>query len=826
MKQVYLRIYIFVIIGYIIYALVQTPTLFTGGIIWDERISEYIPWRVESARLIAQGEFPFFTDKVFGGMPLFSTSYVGVLYPLNLLYILFSPRVANFLEFFHTVMGAAGMFFFLRALRLHPAASFMGGILFISQSFLMIHTPHLSMRESAMFAPWISWLGIRLIKHPGAGRAFLLSLAIALQISMGYVQMVMMSMVWLFFLYLAMFRFRKKALWFSVWLAIALGLGVGLMSIQIFPAMEHIKDTFRASMTLKDWQVCSFPRSHMILFFSPRALSSYRTHWIGNDSPGELFASLTSAGWALAVASIFLVLLKKSLRKGPRVRFVFIMFLGAVLTLMLSFGKYFQLNAYLFHIPPFNLFRIPGRWLFLTCTFVSILAALAVHWILRLEWYKRILVFILSWLWWGVFCTASFYIFFQSIGKAGELMPGVFDIFNKIHSAAYQPATKFLTSWKLPPMGAFPDNIVIHLILALILGGALSLSRRRVFYLCMIWVLGLSMDGWLLSHYFLPKPHPSEAITQLIDPLKHPLLKHYPLQAIARIYPLDPYDTELVSDYVVPHNSHLFLGLRSLKGYCPLINEHFSSVMQITQIGNCRKDLNYYENPAPLQMFGVSHLIVNEKRQSPERKALFEKTIGTHYEVIRRTHGMALVKLMQHVPRFDLAPSWYPIANIHEGNASVLLEDPPVSERSAVISEYTEELMPPIGAPLSKGTVEPIIDKATYKKLHVKTEGKGIVLIRDTYWKGWKYRIPGSMEPFREVSPAFGMIYYVPVPGGEVDVELKYTPPGWRKGVIGSQTAMLLWFMIFLTGFSLKRNKPIKVNPAYSVFDKDNKNGV
>lgn len=807
MKQVYLRIYIFVLIGYIIYALVQTPTLLTGGMIWDERISEYIPWRVESARLIAQGEFPFFTDKVFGGMPLFSTSYVGVLYPLNLLYILFSPKVANFLEFFHTILGAMGMFLFLRALRLRWAASFMGGILFVSQSFLMIHAPHLSMRESAMFAPWIAWLGYRLIKRPGAGRAFLLSLAIALQISMGYIQIVLMSMVLLFFLYLAMFRFRKKTLWFTIWLIIALLLGVGLMSLQIFPSMEHIKETFRPNMTLKDWQVCSFHPSHMILFFSPRALGSFRTPWIGNDLPGEIFATVTSAGWALAFATILLLIFKKSLRNAARTRFVLIMFLGAALTMILSFGKYFQFNAYLFHIPPFNMFRIPSRWLFLTCTFVCILAASGIHWIIKLKWYKRILVFILSWVWWGIFCMAFFYFFVNSSERAGDFMPSLFEMFHKTQSAAFLPATKLLTLWKLPFMGALFDNIGIHLILALILGCALSLSRRRLFYICLIWVLGLSIDGWLLHHYFLPQPHSREAINKVLTASDHPLLKHYPIKAITRIYSYDPDDSKFVTDSAIPHNAHLFLGLRSLKGYCPLINRHFSSVMQITQIGNCWNELNYYKNPAPLQMFGVSHLIVNESKQTPERKEIIEKNIGRYYELVRRAHGLALLKFLRHVPRFDLAPKWHPIANIHEGNAHVLKEEPPMRERSAAISEYIEELMPPKDTPLSEGIVEPIIDKATYKKLRVKTQGRGIVLIRDTYWKGWKYRILGRKESFREVSPAFGMIYYVPVPGGEVNVELKYIPPGWRKGVMYSQTAMLIWFMIFLTGFSLKRKK-------------------
>ena len=740
-------------------------------------------------------------------MPLFSTAYAGVLYPLNLLYILFSPKVANFLELFHTILGAMGMFLFLRSLRLIPAASFAGGILFVSQTFFMNHSPHVSMRETALLAPWIAWLCQRLIRRPRAGRAFALSLGIALQIAAGYAQIVMMTMLWLVFLWIAQIPLNRKGIRKTVWFFVALGSGAGLMSLQILPSLEHVKATFRAHMTLMDWQTCSFHPSHLILFFSPLALGSPNTYWIGNELPGELLTTLSSAGWALALASILLLFFNKSLRKGLRVRFVFLMLLGIVLTLMLSFGKHFSLNKYLFHVTPLNLFRIPSRWLFLTCTFVSSLSALAIHFLMRFQWYKRILVFVFSWVLWGVICTASFYLFVHTTEKAKEFMPGISDILGQTRALSFQPITQALTRCHLPTLGGLMDRVGIHLLLALLMGVSLFFSRRYLLLLCMVWFFGLSLDGWILSHYLLPSPHTAEAIKKVMNLSEHPLFKDYPIREINRIYSLDPYDNSKPRDLAVPHNTNLFLGLSSLKGYCPLIDQHFSNVMSISQNGNGWNDISYYANPAPLQMLGVSHLIVNEKDQTPDREAIFKKNLGRHYRVIKQIDGLALVKLLPQVPRFDLAPQWHPIANIHEANAYILKDSRPVSERPAVISKYSLERMPPEGTLLSKGSVEPIIDNASYKKLRVKTQGRGIVLIRDIYWKGWKYRIIAPNEKFRKLYPAFGMIYYIPVPGGDVEVELKFIPPGWGKGVGYTLGTIAIWMMISLTCLSLKKRR-------------------
>ena len=115
------------LLAFLALSLFQTPQVFTGDILWDERMAEYVPWRAEAARLILDGQFPLWTDRVFGGMPLFTTAYVGVLYPLNALYLVAPPiTAANILEVLHTFLALVGMALYLRHWRLVPLAAFVG----------------------------------------------------------------------------------------------------------------------------------------------------------------------------------------------------------------------------------------------------------------------------------------------------------------------------------------------------------------------------------------------------------------------------------------------------------------------------------------------------------------------------------------------------------------------------------------------------------------------------------------------------------------------------------------------------------------------------
>jgi hypothetical protein len=172
--------------GFLFFAAAHSPELLSGGLRWNETISEYIPWRVEAGRQIAQGEFPFFTSKVFGGLPMYSTSYIGILYPPNWLYSFSPPSISNWLYVFHMAFGALGMFAYLRSRRLVPFVAFTGGLMFVSCTFFLVHHSHISMIETGLWAPWVVFFARRLLIRPGPGRAVALALAIALQISVGY----------------------------------------------------------------------------------------------------------------------------------------------------------------------------------------------------------------------------------------------------------------------------------------------------------------------------------------------------------------------------------------------------------------------------------------------------------------------------------------------------------------------------------------------------------------------------------------------------------------------------------------------------------------
>lgn len=73
-----------------------------------------------------------------GGMPLFSSAQPAVLYPLNLLWILLPIGAGLAINMALKLwLAGLGMWFFLRALSLHPAASFMGAIGFMFSAWMV-----------------------------------------------------------------------------------------------------------------------------------------------------------------------------------------------------------------------------------------------------------------------------------------------------------------------------------------------------------------------------------------------------------------------------------------------------------------------------------------------------------------------------------------------------------------------------------------------------------------------------------------------------------------------------------------------------------------
>ncbi|MEO8376817.1 MAG: hypothetical protein ABI579_04035 [Candidatus Sumerlaeota bacterium] len=774
-----------IVAAYVVFGLLTARGIFNGGFTWDEGLSEYIPWRVEAGRQIAAGFFPFFTKNVMGGMPLFSLSYVGVLYPPNLLYAIFPPQVANWLQLFHTLVGGMGMFCYLRARRFVRVVSFIGGLLFIANTFIVLHAGHIAMREAAMLAPWVALAALRVTKRPTIRRAAVLALALALQIAAGYLQITFFTVVWIAIDWLIAAR-RTRGFARATGMLAAGGIaGFALMAIQILPTMQHIPQTPRVHMTLEQWQIGSFSPAQALTFLIPRAFGM--TDGAGIRYPGETIVTIPAIGWILAALSSIL-LLKKKYRDGPRGIMVAAYSIAVVAMLFLAAGKYYTPNAALFHLPPFNMFRVPARWLFLANTLACVTAAAALQFLIQTR-IKRALILLLTAA--LLFVLGQAFVFSVYGPQLSDMVVGGIGTSDGRVAAILFGATRS-SPWR------FIDLPIFSVLLSTVVGFALLFLHRfpRIIATLVLFLLGF--DNYINSKYGTGDPIPR---TEILSLKKQPLLNQVDPKSIVRLYGLSPHGDN-PGEYAMPHDTALFPGIPTLNGYTPLLSDRLYITLGVGQSGVSHRDGEYYDRPIPLRNVAVSHLIVQTNALTPERRESYERGLAAedYYKRIASVPNFDLLTLKNSRSRFDLATQWTPPnGNPEKLDTYVFHNDPGAPLPPTLLENPDWHLLPPADKPIHGATVNVLTDDPSHQRVTVHAPEGAVLLVRDVYWKGWMYKIEGLNNSYHDVGRAEGVIRYVPVPIGDWEIDMKFVPPGWKNGFfISIITAILMACALYL----------------------------
>ncbi len=86
-------------------------------------------------------------------------------------------------------------------------------------------------------------------------------------------------------------------------------------------------------------------------------------------------------------------------------------------------------------------------------------------------------------------------------------------------------------------------------------------------------------------------------------------------------------------------------------------------------------------------------------------------------------------------------------------------------------------------------------------KASVDTKKETYAFFSVPYDKGWTAYVNGEQAAIMKTSGLMA----IPVPAGEVDIELRYATPGWREGVVISFASLFVWLIyLFVSG---KKNK-------------------
>ena len=113
-----------------------------------------VPSKIYLASELIQGRFPLWNPYIFSGSPYFADINLGTLYPLNIVYVLFSPFRALTIEIILSYFVATvGTYLLSRSIGLSVIASFYSSIVYIFSGTIASYTNNVSMLHVAVLMP-------------------------------------------------------------------------------------------------------------------------------------------------------------------------------------------------------------------------------------------------------------------------------------------------------------------------------------------------------------------------------------------------------------------------------------------------------------------------------------------------------------------------------------------------------------------------------------------------------------------------------------------------------------------------------------------------
>jgi hypothetical protein len=340
----------------------------------------HYPLGVLKGRLLDSGQLPLWNPYIEFGFPQLADQDVIGLHPLNLIFMLpLRPHLAlSWFVVAQYILAGVLSYIMARVLRLSRIGALIVALTFALSGYMMAQLTNLPIITGSVWLPLIFSLFVKTIETRRLTFAILCGASIALQIITAHPQVVFYTLLMLaaYGLYklvglwwkdtpAAQERTRRTAVLIGL-MAITILAGLLLAAVQILPTWELKSLSPRATgLSYAMMTVFSLPPYSPLTLLFPTLLGNPLIGYRGEGLFEELHVyagilPLMLVPWAWA----------KRKRDGNLAFFAIL----AAVSLLLALGHYTPLYRILVHVPGFNFFRVPARWL-LTVTFsLSILA--------------------------------------------------------------------------------------------------------------------------------------------------------------------------------------------------------------------------------------------------------------------------------------------------------------------------------------------------------------------------------------------------------------------------------------------------------------------
>jgi hypothetical protein len=378
--------------------------LFAGeAFFWGTPLLQFVPWQRMAAQMWSSGHLPLWNPLVGGGAPLAANYQTAAFYPLNALYLLLPAEIAlTWTTALHLALAGWGMYAWGRTVGLNRFAALIGALALEGSGFLVARVALFpSMALTFAWTPVWLWRGEALVRRRRLIDALWLGLALGLGLLAGHAQTAFYGGVLL--AAYVLFRTGQEAgskmqdaggkksrithhgFRLLAPVILSLALGVALAAVQLLPTAELMRQSQRATgvdyafaMTnsLWPWRLITFIAPDFFGNPGRGTYWGYGTYWEDAGYVG-LLPLLLAVG---AVARRGRGAGEQGGEGASGQKWFWA--IGAVVALVLALGQNTPVFPLLFrHVPTFDLFQAPARWLAVTTVALAALASLgAQHW--------------------------------------------------------------------------------------------------------------------------------------------------------------------------------------------------------------------------------------------------------------------------------------------------------------------------------------------------------------------------------------------------------------------------------------------------------------
>lgn len=319
----------------------------------------------------------FWDPYIVCGCPSVSDILRQTFYPLNKIFFVISKDIPtyNLYVFTHYTLAGTFTFIFLKSLRIKTLAAFSGGLIFMFSGFMMGHRNHLSVISVAVWLPFVLYC----LEKYGQGRKMLFiilgSFGFCFSILAGYPQITLYLTIVVFAYLLFRGLDEKLDVRFIFGGFLMLAMGILLSAVQLIPLLELVRFTTRESISYGYFVSFSFDLKSLPLLMFP--------FYYGTDAPGFILKSY-SGPWMLSELAGYMGILPLCLSAiclimmwgNKQVLFwAFITISGFILVL----GDTTPVYRFLYHVPVYNMFRVPARNWFEVNFAVAVLASFCMN---------------------------------------------------------------------------------------------------------------------------------------------------------------------------------------------------------------------------------------------------------------------------------------------------------------------------------------------------------------------------------------------------------------------------------------------------------------